>query len=87
MQKTNTIKQRRVDVYLNTLEQKERWAKAAQSEGTSLSKWVIQIVENSLSGVAREENQKQLRREIHELKDEISALRDENRRLLTLVER
>ena len=38
MGKTETIKQRRVDVYLPSLEAKEKWTALAQETGMSLSK-------------------------------------------------
>lgn len=43
--KTDTIKQRRVDVYAPTIESKERWQKAAQEKHIPLSKYAGQILE------------------------------------------
>ena len=48
MGKTETIRQRRVDVYLPSLEAKERWNSIAKKAGTSLSKYISFIVENAL---------------------------------------
>ncbi len=48
MGKTETIKQRRVDVYLPSLEAKERWTALAEEAGTSLSKFIAAVVEEAL---------------------------------------
>lgn len=45
MGKTDTIKERRVDVYLDTLERKERWTEQSDAAGDSLSKFVQKAVE------------------------------------------
>lgn len=49
MGKTDTIKERRVDVYLDTLERKERWTDIAEEEGDSLSKFVQKAVEYAIA--------------------------------------
>jgi len=43
--KTGTITQRKVDVYLPTEALVEEWRQAAERSGTSLSKYVIEVVE------------------------------------------
>lgn len=48
MGKTDTIKERRVDVYLDTLERKERWQEIAEEEDESLSKFVQRAVEYAI---------------------------------------
>ncbi len=48
MGKTDSIKQRRVDVYLDNLEQKQRWKDQAEETGESLSTFVIQCVEYAI---------------------------------------
>lgn len=48
MGKTDTIKDRRVDVYLDSLERKERWTELADEEGESLSKFVQKCVEYAI---------------------------------------
>jgi hypothetical protein len=50
MGKTETIKQRRVDVYLRTAEQKDRWNRYAESQKTSLSKVIIATMESLIGG-------------------------------------
>jgi len=44
MAKTASIKERRVDVYLDTLDRKERWSELAEAQGDSLSKFVQKAV-------------------------------------------
>ncbi len=48
MGKTETIKKRAIYVYLPSVEQKERWEEYARKQGTSISKFVVEHVENSL---------------------------------------
>jgi len=50
MGKTETIRKRRVDVYLRSEQQKERWIKYAEKQKTSLSKVIINTMESLLSG-------------------------------------
>lgn len=45
MGKTDTIQDRRVDVYVESLERKERWVEAADEADDSLSKFVQRCVE------------------------------------------
>lgn len=49
MGKTDTIRERRVDVYLDTLERKEQWTSIAEEEGDSLSKFVQKAVEYAIA--------------------------------------
>jgi predicted RNase H-like nuclease (RuvC/YqgF family) len=48
MGKTESIKERRVDVYLDTLGRKERWTELAEEADESLSKFVQQCVEYAI---------------------------------------
>lgn len=48
MGKTESIKERRVDVYLDTLDRKERWTRIADEERQSLSKFVQKSVEYAI---------------------------------------
>lgn len=48
MGRTETIKQRAIYVYLPSQKLVERWKEAAKKQGTSVSKFVIEHVENSL---------------------------------------
>lgn len=49
--KANTIKQRSIYVYLSPEELTNKWKESAEKEGTSISKFVIEHVENSLNQV------------------------------------
>ncbi|MFB6086593.1 MAG: hypothetical protein ABEJ84_07275 [Halodesulfurarchaeum sp.] len=48
MGKTDTIKDRRVDVYVDSIDRKKRWAEHAEEAGESLSKFVQQCVEYAI---------------------------------------
>ena len=48
MGKMDTIKKRPIYVYLPSVEQKKRWDELAEQQGTSISKFVVGHVENSL---------------------------------------
>lgn len=48
MGKTETIKQRAIYVYLPSLGMVERWKALAEGAGTSVSRFVVEHVENSL---------------------------------------
>jgi len=48
MEKTESIRERLVDVYLDTIEKKERWTRRAVEEGESLSKFVQHCVEYTI---------------------------------------
>lgn len=48
MGKTDTIKDRRVDVYVDTIDRKERWSRIADEEDESLSQFVQQCVEYAI---------------------------------------
>jgi predicted RNase H-like nuclease (RuvC/YqgF family) len=76
MGKTDTIKDRRVDVYVDTIDRKERWSRIADEEGESLSKFVQQCVEYAIEKGGPDftelgEESKQ----IQELEEEVADLR------------
>ncbi len=48
MGRTETIKERAIYVYLPSLDWKKRWEEHASKQGVSISKFVIEQVENSL---------------------------------------
>jgi hypothetical protein len=79
--KTETIKERAVWVYLPSIEQKERWQKFADQSGVSLSKWVIETVEEAVRPTEEREwkPRKDLEEEIEGLKKEVASLRGEFR--------
>ena len=81
MGKTETIKKRAIYVYLPSIEQKQSWEEYAKKQGTSISKFVIEHVEDSLrqeegsSYVSRIEMWKQVR----ELKEQLDKAVKEKR--------
>lgn len=89
MGKTETIKDRAVYVYLPSIEMAERWKMRAKKQGTSVSKFVLEHVENSL----RQEEEPgyrsrgELLKEIRKLKGELQEERRRSRRLDLLVEK
>ena len=86
--KTETIKKRAIYVYLSSLDRAQRWKSLAEKGGTSISKFVIDHVENSLG---QEEGGYKPRIEfikrVKELEDEVSGLRKEKRMLEIVVDR
>lgn len=89
MGKTETIKERSIYVYLPSIEQKKRWEEYARKQGTSISKFVIEYVENSLR---KEEDasyrpREELLRQVNELTEELNGVRKEKRILETAIDR
>ena len=81
MAKTDTIKQRAIYVYLPSIDMTERWKDLAEKQGASISKFVIEHVENSLmqeedSGY---KSRRDLWKEIKELKDQADNMKREKR--------
>jgi hypothetical protein len=89
MGKTETIKQRSIYVYLPSLEQKDHWEETARKQRVSISRFVVEHVENSLM---QEEDQSfrsrgALEREIVELKKQLRELGRKNRVLEVAFDR
>ncbi len=51
--KTETIRQRKIDVYLPTLELMQQWKHAAEASGMPLSKYILEVVEQHRMGAVR----------------------------------
>jgi hypothetical protein len=87
--KTETIKERAVYVYLPSLEMVLDWKRRADKSGVSISKFVVEKVEDS---IRREEGEKgylsrlELIERLRAAEDELKKLRDENRLLRKLVD-
>lgn len=78
MGKTDSINDRRVDVYLDSIEQKKRWAELAEERDTSLSKFVQQSVEYAIEqGGPDFIETGQKADELHELEEEMSELQEQ----------
>jgi hypothetical protein len=87
--KTETIKERSIYVYLPSHEMVKAWKKRADERGVSISKFVIEHVENSLQ---QEEDPSyrsrgELIKEISELKSELKEFREDNRQKRIVIER
>jgi hypothetical protein len=87
--KTGTIKRRAIYVYLPSLEMVEDWKLRAEKSGISISKFVVERVEDSISREAGEEgylNRLELIKRLNDSEEEIKELRKENRLLKKLVD-
>ncbi|MBU4189872.1 MAG: hypothetical protein KJ886_02590 [Candidatus Thermoplasmatota archaeon] len=87
--KTETIKERAIYVYLPSHNMVKDWKGRADNGGLSISKFVIEHVENSLR---QEENhtyvpRSKLLEKVKGIEEENKKLMDENRMLKTLVEK
>ena len=88
MGKTDTIKDRRVDVYVDTIDRKKRWAQNAEEAGESLSTFVQQCVEYALTQGGPDftelgEESKQ----IQELEEEVRDLRKDVKQKEIVIEK
>lgn len=87
--KTQTIEERAIYVYLPSLEMVEEWKPRADKAGVSISKFVIDRVEDS---IRREEGEEghltriELIKRLRNPEEELKKLHDENRLLKRLVE-
>jgi len=83
--KAETIKDRAVYVYLPSLEMVENWRRRAEKAGVSISKFVVERVEDS---IRREEgylSRAELVKRSRGAEEELRKLREENRLLKRLV--
>lgn len=88
MGKTDTIKDRRVDVYVDTIDRKERWTRIAEEEDESLSQFVQQCVEYAIEQGGPDftelgEESKQ----IQELEEEVRDLRQDIKQRQIVIEK
>ena len=87
--KTETIKERAIYVYLPSLEMVGDWKSKAEKAGTSISKFIMERVEDS---IRREEgegsylNRLELIKRLSDSEEELKKLRSENRLLKNLVD-
>ncbi|MCE5296803.1 MAG: hypothetical protein LLG16_06855 [Euryarchaeota archaeon] len=81
--KTETIRQRKVDVYLPTTDLLQKWKEAAKAAGMPLSKYILEVVEQhrqgtekmSISPLMMEEKASRLEKEVADLKLRLETLR------------
>jgi len=86
---TDTIKERSIYVYLPTKDMVGSWKKEAEKAGVSISKFVIDRVEDSLKRDEGEEGhltRVELVRKLREIEEEEKKMREDNRMLRRLVE-
>jgi predicted RNase H-like nuclease (RuvC/YqgF family) len=87
--KTETIKDRAIYVYLPSLQMVEDWKRRAEKAGVSVSKFVIERVEDSIRREEGEEgylSRAELVKRLRSAEEELKKLREENRLLKRLVE-
>lgn len=89
MGKTESIKQRAIYVYLPSEEHKARWQKHAERGGVSISKFVIEHVEDSLRKEDEPDfkSRSELWKENSELKKQIEELAKKCRLLETVADK
>jgi hypothetical protein len=83
MGKTETIKKRRVDIYLITEKQKERWKEYAKSKNMPLSRFIRETCNDRISGNLQKRIEKRMKliREREELEEEYNRLKIKNLKL------
>ena len=87
--KTETIKDRAIYVYLPSLEMVEDWKRRAEKAGVSISKFVVERVEDSIRREEGDESylsRAELVKRLRSVEEELKKLREENRLLKRLVE-
>lgn len=87
--RTETIKDRAIYVYLPSLEMVEDWKARAERGGVSISKFVIERVEESIRREEGEEgylSRAELIKKLRDAEEELKKLRNENRLLKKLAE-
>jgi len=88
MGKTESIKERRVDVYLDTLDRKERWTELADEEDESLSKFVQKCVEYAIEqGGPDFTEMGESSKKLQELEQEVRELRKELKQKDIVIEK
>jgi translation initiation factor 2B subunit (eIF-2B alpha/beta/delta family) len=87
--KTRTIKDRAIYVYLPSLEMVEDWKQRAEKAGMSVSRFVVERVEESIRREEGEEgylSRAELIKRLRDAEEELKKLRNENRLLKKLAE-
>ena len=84
-----TLKQRAIYVYLPSEEQKDSWQKRSDKAGVSISKFVIEQVENSLRQEEEPDfkSRNELWKENNELKQQVQDMSRQVRLLNTVVDK
>src|SRR5688572_11447556 len=88
LDRTLTVKQRRIDVYLPTLEAKQRWNAEAAKRNQSISQLVFELVELALQPAEEpSEPREDFEAKASKLAQEVDALRRRNEELESLHQR
>ncbi|MDY6958976.1 MAG: hypothetical protein SVK08_07435 [Halobacteriota archaeon] len=87
--KDKNLKERAVYVYLPSVEQASRWKELAEKHGLSISRFVIEHVENSIQQEEDPEYRPRgdLVNEIRELTEEIKELSSDNRQKRVVIDK
>ncbi len=87
--KTETVKERSIYVYPPSVEMTQRWKQHAKQAGMSISKFIVEHMEDVLTEETDDKYQSraELIDKINQLKEENAELRKRNRMLDTLAER
>ena len=78
IRKKDTIKQRAIYVYLPSVQTAKRWKEVAEKEKVSISKFVVEHVENSLEQEKNHTPRTQLLENLKSYKEENNELRRQN---------
>jgi hypothetical protein len=81
------LKKKKVDVYLPTLDMRNRWKKAASEKGVSLSKFVVEYVENQLHEDKSYASRVEMQDSIDSLEEENVQLRRKRNHLEIVVDK
>lgn len=87
--KTKTVKQRSIYIYLPSIEMVTDWKDRVKKSSKSISKFVIERVEDSIRREEGEENylsRPELLKQLNTTKEELKTLKNENRLLKRLVD-
>jgi predicted RNase H-like nuclease (RuvC/YqgF family) len=88
MGKTDTIKDRRVDVYVDTIDRKKRWTEHADEADESLSQFVQQCVEYAIEQGGPDFTELgEESKEIQELEEQVSDLQQDIKQKEIVIEK
>lgn len=88
LDKTKTIRERTVNIYLPTIEAKARWAKIAKARKRSLSSFIVETIESVLASEEEEgaESRAELVRRVKELNEQVTTLNKDIQRYKSLID-
>jgi hypothetical protein len=88
LNKTLSIRERTVNIYLPTIEAKARWAKTAKARKRSLSGFIVETIESALASEEREEGESQAKlvSRVKELGEQVATLSKDLQRYRSLID-